>query len=186
MLKLPLPSCVETNAQPATDSNVPSALTGVNILDETSDTNVMVLRVLNRPGGPLTSFHPIFGRSQTDKLTATYRNDTRTRSGWLRWNRPRVTRKNYTPRKRPASVWYQLCAFYGKKRKEEKSEIIGRKRERNSFSFATSFSVRWNKSTKPKVVCRIFSHFYVERVYSLRLKGNVGGQEACNEVKRDA
>lgn len=58
--------------QPATDSNVPTALTGVNILHETSDTNVMVLHILNRPGGPLTSFDPIFGRSQTDKLTATY------------------------------------------------------------------------------------------------------------------
>lgn len=28
--------------------------------------------------------------------------------------------------------------------------------------------------------------FYIERVYLLRLKANIGGQEACNEVKRDA
>lgn len=72
VFQLLLPWCFKINAQPATDSNVPTALTGVNILDETSDTNVMVLHILNRPGGPLTSFDPIFGPSRTDKLTATY------------------------------------------------------------------------------------------------------------------
>lgn len=54
-------------------NNFRTTLTGVNILDETSDTDVLL--VLNRPGGPLTSSDPIFGRSRisfNDELTATY------------------------------------------------------------------------------------------------------------------
>lgn len=54
---------------------VPTTLTCVNILGQTSDTNVMVPLVLNSPGGPLTSFDPICTRSQisfNDELTATY------------------------------------------------------------------------------------------------------------------